>query len=439
MKETLYYGTDTRFFTMAKEHLHIYENICRLVINDLFPKFSPYYAPCNNHLNEMLGKEILGKNPTLYKELSWAMFQERALRVSQKPHSYHVSTIRLFAYADAINSIAGGSLGKVAYILVKAADCLNWFDWEKEDDEMKRAKVVKMIAEGESKPIILSFNKYNDEIRALIDEEDNCLFDTTLYENDFDILIKEARNSIQFEEVDKDFNKEIDKKNNCIPYLYHGTDARIVKMTQKERNDYIDYCNLAIEYLGKLFEPYYSSYETQQTIINGHQTTVQIRKIETYKPLFEAKNKMGIYNNLIEKLWMIETGKNGNQQYQYGDLYLTSHKIKATDYAFRSFAGGELGLIAQRLLLAAEVMELELSNLDIRTRKAIDTIKSFAGNPDDSCPIIIKVPNIDVKYLSSDKGEPLEWITDDHFVHQDFRYTKEIELSLEDAEYLKNK
>ena len=110
--------------------------------------------------------------------------------------------------------------------------------------------------------------------------------------------------------------------------------------------------------------------------------------------------------------------------------------MKAMDYAVRSFAGGELGLIAYRLLLSAEVIGLEITNLDEKTKVAIDTVRSFVSEQHGTSPVIVRVPDIDVNYLSSDKGERIEWMTE-RFVHQDFRYLKEITLSLENAEYIK--
>ena len=135
---------------------------------------------------------------------------------------------------------------------------------------------------------------------------------------------------------------------------------------------------------------------------------------------------------------MTETSKEGNQQYQYGGLYLTSNKITASHYAFRSFAGGELGLTAYRLIEGAEIMKLEGLHTDKIINSAIERIESFATDDAAINPIILKVWDIEPSYLLSDKGESIDWFSE-HFCCKDFRYMKnDVKLDLDSAEYIKN-
>ena len=435
---TLFYGTDARILTMSADVRQLYNNVCTLIIDQLYPKFLPFYTPLNNKFKELYDNNSIAFDSDNIIALANAMFKVRMQKISGWDNSIQVHNTRIFAYSDAINSFAGDKWGKIAYTLIKAAEILNWTDWSKDSLEYTGVQLIKSFAEGESQPVVLSSTISCSKLSENLQKEDNCIQDIKLSKEDFHVIFGLDPSKYNIEKVSNVYEEELNSKKNCIQFLYHGTDARLVKMSQEERNEYLNYCNLVIDYFWRLFEPYYSSFETQQVTINGNKTSVQVRTIEKYKPLFEAQDKIGVYYNLIEKLWMIETTRNGNEQYQYGDLYLTSSKLKARDYALHSFAGGELGSIAQRLILAAELMEVEQIDMDEKTRKAIETIKSFTNNPEVICPVIVKVPNIEIKYLKSDKGEQLEWMTD-HFTHQDFRYSKKIELSLVDAEYLRNK
>ncbi len=237
--------------------------------------------------------------------------------------------------------------------------------------------------------------------------------------------------------ISKDKEKELIDKKNRLPYLLHGTDARIIRMAPDERNDYFSCCKLVIDHLWNLFKPLFSGYEKTDAVMDGKRISVETRKIERYKNLFDSQGKTALYNNLIQKLWMIETSQSGNQQYQYGELYLTSNRMKAQDYALGSFAGGELGLIAHRLISAAELMKLDGMFSDKNVNSAIEKIEAFATDLDGISPVIIKVPSIDPTLLLTDTGETIDWFSQEH-IYQNFRYMKDdIELDLNYAEYIK--
>lgn len=128
-----------------------------------------------------------------------------------------------------------------------------------------------------------------------------------------------------------------------LPTLYHGTDARLVEMTTKERIQYMLSCRKVIDHLWPFILPLLEQ-EQRETIIHGQTVFVWDEKIEKYKNniIKKTNNPFGYYN-VRDAITCVQAMKNGNSQYQYGNLYLTSLKEKAFDYARMAFYRGEYG------------------------------------------------------------------------------------------------
>lgn len=214
--------------------------------------------------------------------------------------------------------------------------------------------------------------------------------------------------------------------------LYHGTDARVVAMSIAERKQFLDNCRNALNSLWELYEPLYMVSEEFDITTNVFPKLFPKRKIDDYKELLMSKNEY-IYHNLLEKLFMIDSWKKGIQQYQYGDLYLTSFEMKAEKYALRSFAGGELGLMVYRLVEAADIIGLDYSQT--KDRKAIEQVMDFAKDESKEEPVVIMLPDVPIKNLLSDSGMPLDETI--ATLIQDFRYVGDYYLDLKMARYLK--
>ncbi len=435
-KVALYFGTDARYVTMPPDHRQLYDNVCIQIINELYPKFLPYYKPLHNTFKELFEENQVACDSRFFKELADAMSIVRMSVICGQEDSFTAHNTRILAYPDALNAYAGGKWGKAAYILIKGAELLGWLEWPTGSYEANGMKLIMAIAEGEPHPIIISSSNLGPGILERIESKDVCISEIKLTKDEFQHLFNAKPEALKIDNVNKSLEEELKNEANKIPYLLHGTDARIVNMTKEERNDFFSCCKRVIDYLWGLFEPLFNGYEMIETVIDGRQTSIRTRKIERYKDLFVSQNKEVVYNNLMQKLWMIETGKDGNQQYQYGDLYLTSSMFKARDYAVGSFAGGELGLVAHRLITAAEIMKLDGLHSDNEVNDAIEKVESFTTNMEDINPVIIKVRDIDPAYLVTDKGEPIDWNSQKH-VCQDFRYMQDVKLDLQNAEYLK--
>ena len=130
---------------------------------------------------------------------------------------------------------------------------------------------------------------------------------------------------------------------------------------------------------------------------------------------------------------MLEANENGSPNYQYGDLYLTGDKNKAKSYALRSFAGGEIGSIAYRLIQGAGI--LGWINLDEQDEvyKAIGKIKQFAE--DEPNPVVLKIKDIGVGNLLLENGNPVQQKDLALVRYGSFRCKDNFDLSMDNVEY----
>lgn len=153
-----------------------------------------------------------------------------------------------------------------------------------------------------------------------------------------------------------------------------------------------------------------------------------------YGKILNEKGGMYMYQNLFEKLAMIDCRNNNAGLYQYENLYLCSSKLGAADYASKSYAGGELGLIAYRLIQGADIINFENFRPNSNIQSIMNKIREFAKEGNEK-PAIVTIENIDVDYLSFEDGKPIEkdnfaeWLEPRRKRQLKFRYTKPLELS----------
>ena len=187
--------------------------------------------------------------------------------------------------------------------------------------------------------------------------------------------------------------------------LYHGTDARIVEMTKEERQRYLDDCNLVIDALFPICKPLLQ-WEPVESVLNGQKITGFEYALKRYEKLLKEKGGEYTYINFLEKLTMIDGRNNGSGWYQYHDLYLCSSKRTAFWYAQRSFAGGETGLNAFRLIEGFEIIFADNNYLDSKVLTAMDSVKEFAKEGTER-PVIITIEDVDISCISYEDGKPL--------------------------------
>jgi hypothetical protein len=216
--------------------------------------------------------------------------------------------------------------------------------------------------------------------------------------------------------------------------LYHGTDARIIEMSEEEREQYLQDCNLVIDALHPLFKPLLV-WEKVETVKNGQTIYVYEYPLKLkYEKVLNEKGGKFMYVNLYEKLTMIDARNNNAGLYQYKDFYLCSTKRSAMSYAQRSYAGGETGLTAYRLIQGAEIIGFENMYQNPLVKQAAEKIKQFAKEGDER-PAIVTIDNIDIQCLFHEDGKTIdkedfeEWFEQRKEHQLKFRYTKTIDLS----------
>ena len=177
--------------------------------------------------------------------------------------------------------------------------------------------------------------------------------------------------------------------------LYHGTDARIIEMTNEERRQYLDDCNLVIDNLHPLFKPLLV-WEKVEQVVNGEKRYIYEYPLKLkYEKILNEKYGPYMYLNLLEKIGMLDARNNDSGFYQYKDFYLCALKSTAMRYAQRSYAGGETGLNAYRLIQGFDVIFSGKHDLDGDVMSAMDKIRDFAKEGNER-PAIVTVEDIDI-------------------------------------------
>lgn len=201
-----------------------------------------------------------------------------------------------------------------------------------------------------------------------------------------------------------------------IELLYHGTDAKIVRMTAEERISYKSCCKDAINYLYPLIEEkYYRPGWNQFCVDEG---------------VLDTETKHYIDHMVLDSC---RSSIKGSPLFQYPDnvLYFSTDHHLASQYARDGFAGGELGMKAFFMCKAAIEINFPDYNPDKKTAIAIQRVLEFGEQKRE--PVIFTLKNPNLLYLRQEGGG---------FGFRDgrygrFRYIGPIELDLSTAEFLK--
>ena len=209
-----------------------------------------------------------------------------------------------------------------------------------------------------------------------------------------------------------DFNDLANMPKLIIPTMYHGTDARIVRMSNAKITKLKEQCTEALHYMWSFFKPLYD------------------KDHETLKRCQDFDNRPEEYYKLLDKLNCCSAMHNGREEYQYEALYLTNSIERAKGYARRAYAFGEIGEVTYIMCKAAMKIKFKEWNPTEAISNTLNFIKEFAE--EDSEPVVIKVENLDPLYFEMDNGglvcqdildlEPGEMFS--------FRYVKAIKLDL---------
>lgn len=201
-----------------------------------------------------------------------------------------------------------------------------------------------------------------------------------------------------------------------LPVLYHGTDLRIVLMTEEERKTFKEYCKKVFDYMWKLYE---NSYDE---ILSG-----------------KFKDILGVtkWHNLCNALTVCSANHNRNEQYRYDSFHLTTMKVKAENYARRAFAFGEIGLTAYRMYDAAILLKLSIKEI----KEEANHVVRFATDYDNIKPVVFEITDLDVDLLEVENFKSLQHFIDvfgDRLSDIDliFHYYGKINLNPSNAIYI---
>ena len=209
-----------------------------------------------------------------------------------------------------------------------------------------------------------------------------------------------------------DFNDLANMPKLHIPPMYHGTDARIIRMGSEEIKRIKSKCEDALHYMWTLFKPLYD------------------RDHETLKRCLDFDNRPEDFYKLLDKLHCCSAMHNGREEYQYEALYLTNSIERAKGYARRAYAFGEIGEVTYIMYKAAMKINFSDWNPTEAVANTLNFIKDFAE--EDSEPVVIKVENLDPLYFEMDNGGLVRqrMLESSPGKTCSFRYVKAIKLDL---------
>lgn len=221
--------------------------------------------------------------------------------------------------------------------------------------------------------------------------------------------------------------------------FYHGTDARMVRMNKKERNNYFADCFLIIDKLWPFYKSLLKS-EYIEKIVHGEKRLVERLKIDLlYQDLIEEQGELNYYD-LREKILMLRDNKRGNGLYQYGSLYVATTEKRASSYARRAFAGGELGLITYRLIQGANIIHFEHFHKNPEIERAMVRVIKMATCSKKE-PVIFKLEHLNIENLQWEDGRPIDY-NDKLFsliaenASASFRYNGDVDFDFNSAKFI---
>jgi len=203
-----------------------------------------------------------------------------------------------------------------------------------------------------------------------------------------------------------------------VPTLFHGTDARILRMSQNEVKAFKKSIQKSLDYLWQFYKPYsLDNYHNEYS--DKGKRYIMVREIEKLKTILNDD----LYHSVYGAVSLNELRLNGRKQWQYDGLYLTNWDWQAWGYAKRASSFGELGLVAQILITGARKIQFNGWEPDSDTERAMNRIVAFSeGKPE---PVVVILDNLDLKHIKDEGGEDLK----EGSMSRVFMYDSEINLS----------
>ena len=237
--------------------------------------------------------------------------------------------------------------------------------------------------------------------------------------------------------------------------LYHGTDARIARLSKAEREAIKDGCIRFLDDMYALLKPY--MFPESFRVVEGRSIRCY-DKLEVFKPFLDYQKDEESYWRFSEALMLNKSRATGSTAWYYGCTYLTRNRNQAIGYANRSYMFGEVGMLTFYIYSALLIIKSKsrigrgkvldkirkfATDKDIReafrlvktwstdeeTQKAIDYVMEFSMASKE--PVIFEVKGLKYSDLQDDSGKT---ITEDYIEFGNvYRYPQELYLNPADA------
>lgn len=210
------------------------------------------------------------------------------------------------------------------------------------------------------------------------------------------------------------------------PTLYHGADLRFISLSKEERKKYKVECTHVANFLwAYLFD---DIFDFEMKITSFKNSFLKATLTESGIPF--------LYENLNNVLSMFYSYLNNAPKYRYdeGVTFFCTDILGAKSYAMRSFAGGEMGLIAYRMIQGAKALKSDFyDEANNYTKELIDRIVNYAEKENPK-PVVIPFNDYDLDLLQREDGRNIEGIDDCIFYegcNGSVLYLKEITFNLD--------
>lgn len=193
--------------------------------------------------------------------------------------------------------------------------------------------------------------------------------------------------------IKKEFNKILMATPNFeTPELYHGTDAKVLRMTEEERKERERLVYVALDYLWKFYE---NKLDANGILLNDFQS--------------ELINVLGKNNKdaLLKACSNNYSRLKKSKVYEYGNLYVTNSPDRALEYANMSNVYGELGNICKIIYLSSVKLGYDFSDANNEQQKALDMLAVAVTEIPE--PIVCIVRGLDINLIASEDAKPIKW------------------------------
>lgn len=187
-----------------------------------------------------------------------------------------------------------------------------------------------------------------------------------------------------------------------FPVLFHGTDARILDMSEEERHAFHSDCESVSNALWSLFEPNALGQETvMDRDSSGNEVLVERDRIDKFRECFEDEGQFRRFVLAVSIFY--RSHFLDDTLFEHDAVYLTSFRQGAERYAHRAGYFGEIGFVAYHLADAARRCTYETDN---DTSARMDRIIAFAEA--EHHPVVVAVNEYNPDLLLTERGEVLK-------------------------------